>query len=174
MMVFVVLLSSIWMAVDADRLGYDKRDIQGLAAVGPAGWFFAGLLLWIVAFPLYLIKRPELKAAGERRRLGLGRAQAMGYLPPPPPPGYAPPYGPPPPPYGAYGPPPYPPPPHYGHPPMPGYPGGPPPPPPPQAPARLSADEVGDQIYKLGELRDAGILTEAEFQQQKAQILARM
>jgi hypothetical protein len=42
----------------------------------------------------------------------------------------------------------------------------------PQAP--LTADEVADQIVKLGELRTAGLLTEPEFQQQKAQLLARM
>ncbi|MEX1365931.1 MAG: SHOCT domain-containing protein [Nannocystaceae bacterium] len=32
----------------------------------------------------------------------------------------------------------------------------------------------GEQIHKLDELRRSGILTDAEFEQQKAQVLARM
>lgn len=76
----MVLATSIWMAVDASQLGYDKRDVPGLAGMGPVGWFLSGLLLWIVAFPFYLMKRGELKAAGERRRALLD--QAMNALPP--------------------------------------------------------------------------------------------
>jgi len=77
----VVLASSIWMASDAARIGYDKRDIRGVAGMGPVGWLVCGLFLWIIAFPLYLIKRPELIAAAERRRLGL--TGPSGMLPPP-------------------------------------------------------------------------------------------
>ena len=149
----VVLGSAIWMAVDASQLGYDKRDIKGIAAMGPIGWFFCGWLLWIVAFPLYLVKRPELKAAGERRRQALASGMPMAGLPHgyPPPPAYPPP--------GAYPPPP-------GYPPPQGY---------PQRPSHpLSADEVAQSIVKLGEMREAGLLTDAEFQQQKAQLLSRM
>ena len=40
----------------------------------------------------------------------------------------------------------------------------------PAAPAALS-DDVYDQLKKLGELREAGILTDAEFDAKKAQIL---
>jgi hypothetical protein len=47
--------------------------------------------------------------------------------------------------------------------------------PPPQAPAApAQAADTGDrlaQLAQLGELQKAGILTEAEFQQQKARIL---
>jgi hypothetical protein len=46
-----------------------------------------------------------------------------------------------------------------------------PPPPPPPAPADDGPDML-DQLQKLGELRDAGVLTEAEFAAQKAKILA--
>jgi hypothetical protein len=42
---------------------------------------------------------------------------------------------------------------------------------PPPAPAAPQTDMV-DQLRKLGELRDAGILTEEEFAAQKARILA--
>ena len=41
----------------------------------------------------------------------------------------------------------------------------------PPAPAPL---DVPDQIRKLGELRDAGLLTAAEFESKKAELLARM
>ena len=46
-----------------------------------------------------------------------------------------------------------------------------PPPTPPPAPADDGPDML-DQLQKLGELRDAGVLTEAEFAAQKAKILA--
>ena len=61
--VWIVIGTSIWMAFDAKQIGYDKKDVKGFAGMGPAGWFFAGLLLWIVAFPLYLASRNKLKAA---------------------------------------------------------------------------------------------------------------
>jgi hypothetical protein len=149
-MSLLVLGSSIWMAVDASQLGYDKRDIRGIAAMGPAGWFLCGLFLWIVAFPLYLIKRPELKAAGDARKKGLVGG----------PPGFLPPHG-------------YPPPQGYpqahAYPPPQGYPQG----PRAQAPT-MSTEDVARSIEKLGEMRAKGLLTDAEFEQQKAQVLARM
>lgn len=63
-----LLAASIWMYRDASRLGYDKRDLRGLHAIEPWGWLLGGLFLWPVTLPLYLMKRGELKAAGERRR----------------------------------------------------------------------------------------------------------
>ena len=51
----------------------------------------------------------------------------------------------------------------------------PPPPPPPLPPAQPAAASQGDMLdalQKLGELKAAGVLTEAEFQAQKARILA--
>ena len=51
----------------------------------------------------------------------------------------------------------------------------PPPPPPPAPPAQPAAASQGDMLdslQKLGELKSAGVLTEAEFQAQKARILA--
>ena len=55
----------------------------------------------------------------------------------------------------------------------------PPVPPPPSAPpvplpapaARPSVDELHAQLMKLGELRQAGLLTDEEFTQQKARLL---
>ena len=54
----------------------------------------------------------------------------------------------------------------YQEPPPPAY--APPPPPPPAA----DEPDMLDQLQKLGELRAAGVLTEAEFAAQKAKILA--
>lgn len=54
----------------------------------------------------------------------------------------------------------------------------PPPPPPPHAPAPAAAAPPADmgaqlaQLTQLGDLLKAGVLTEAEFQQQKARILS--
>ena len=46
-----------------------------------------------------------------------------------------------------------------------------PPPPAPAAPTGAEADTIG-QLTKLGELRAQGILTDAEFEAQKAKVLA--
>jgi len=42
----------------------------------------------------------------------------------------------------------------------------------PAAPAQPSTDDKLAQLKELGELRDAGVLTDAEFEAQKAKILA--
>jgi hypothetical protein len=47
-----------------------------------------------------------------------------------------------------------------------------PPPPPPAAPAAAPADDMIEQLQKLGQLRDSGVLTDAEFEAQKAKLLA--
>ena len=46
------------------------------------------------------------------------------------------------------------------------------PPPPPAQPEAASQSNMLDELQKLGELKSAGVLTEAEFQAQKARILA--
>ncbi len=258
----IVIITAIWMAIDASKLGYDKRDVSGMARLSPGGWLLLGLFFWILGFPLYLIKRGELKAAGIRRRqLALAgqiphALMPMGFVAPPMgpgphgfhghqpgavPPGYAPMgpghfghgpgipghpgfgrapqhpgFGPAPqhPGFGAapqhpgvgHGHPGFGPAPH-GHPGSgaAGHPGHPPagpgphapaiaappghghrpgpiahrplPGPPPAAPTRAPqppaprARSVADEIAKLGELRIAGLLTEAEFTEQKRRLL---
>jgi len=62
----VVLVSSIWVLVDASRLDVKKGLVKGLADMGPWGWFFACVFLWIIAFPMYLATRPKyVKAKGK-------------------------------------------------------------------------------------------------------------
>jgi hypothetical protein len=64
----LVLVTSIRVFVDAKKIGVKKGQVEGLANMGPGGWLVACLLLWIVAFPLYLLKRPAFKhAAGAVR-----------------------------------------------------------------------------------------------------------
>lgn len=59
----LVIVTSIWVFVDARKIGVRKGLVTGLADLSPAGWLVACLLLWVVAFPLYLVKRPALKMA---------------------------------------------------------------------------------------------------------------
>lgn len=56
----MVIGTSIWVAFDAQNIGVKTGQLGGgLLDMGCYGWFFLCLLLWIVGFPLYLIKRPE-------------------------------------------------------------------------------------------------------------------
>ena len=57
----VIIGTSIWVLVDAKSIGVKKGQIKGLGDLGPWGWFFVCLLLWIVGFPFYLAKRSEYK-----------------------------------------------------------------------------------------------------------------
>jgi|JI9StandDraft_2_1071091.scaffolds.fasta_scaffold293815_2 hypothetical protein len=89
-----MLASIIWVAIDSSRLGYDKRDLTGVAAMGPLGWTLCVLLIWIVGFPMYLVKRPYLKAMAEwRRQVGplAPPPSRFGFPPAGPPPGAPPP-----------------------------------------------------------------------------------
>jgi hypothetical protein len=55
----LVVISAIWVGIDASSLGL--RRGKGFLDMGPAGWMFSVLLLWIVAFPAYLVKRSRIK-----------------------------------------------------------------------------------------------------------------
>lgn len=57
----IVIGSSIWVVADAKTIGVQKGQVKGFSDLGPWGWFFACLLLWLVAFPIYLAKRSEYK-----------------------------------------------------------------------------------------------------------------
>jgi len=64
----VVVGTSIWVAIDASHVGVKKGCLGGgFADMGPAGWFFSVLLIWIIGFPMYLATRSKyvaLKQAG--------------------------------------------------------------------------------------------------------------
>lgn len=62
--------TSIWVLIDAKSIGVKRGQIQGIGNLGPWGWFFACLLLWIVVFPFYLVKRSEFKRINEESQHG--------------------------------------------------------------------------------------------------------
>lgn len=64
LILIVIVASSLFAFFESRSFRYRKQDIQGLAAMGPWGWLFACLFLWIIAFPLYLASREKLRAAG--------------------------------------------------------------------------------------------------------------
>ena len=61
LVLFVVIGSSIWVLIDAKSIGVKKGQIKGMTDMGPLGWFFVVLGLWIIGFPAYLLKREEYK-----------------------------------------------------------------------------------------------------------------
>ena len=63
LILLIVVVTSVWMGFDAHQIGYDKKDVKGMASMGPVSWFLGGLVVWIFTFPLYLASRSKLKAA---------------------------------------------------------------------------------------------------------------
>ena len=59
----IILGSSIWVPIDATRIGAKRDKTLGMAGTSPAVWFVACLLFWIIFFPLYLFQRDKIKAA---------------------------------------------------------------------------------------------------------------
>ena len=57
----IVIVTSIWVYFDAKKIGVKKGQLKGVCDLGVGGWFIVCLLLWVIGFPMYLIKRPELK-----------------------------------------------------------------------------------------------------------------
>jgi hypothetical protein len=65
----LVIGSSIWVFFDATTIGVKKGQVSGVADMSPGGWLLGCLLLWIIAFPLYLSKRSEFKRINSRDNL---------------------------------------------------------------------------------------------------------
>jgi hypothetical protein len=59
----IVIGAAIWVLIDARKIGVKKGLISGMGNIGPWGWFFVTLLLWIVGFPMYLCYRGKCKRA---------------------------------------------------------------------------------------------------------------
>jgi len=62
----IVIGTSIWVFFDAKSIGIKKSNEKAQAGkvqtdMGPTGWAICCLLLWIIAFPIYLFKRPGYK-----------------------------------------------------------------------------------------------------------------
>jgi len=75
----IVIVTSIWVLIDSKIIGVNKGQVTGLLNLGPWGWFLCSLLLWIIGFPCYLIKRREYKRINERTD-GSALATTIGFL----------------------------------------------------------------------------------------------
>lgn len=62
-MLLIVIGSALWVYLDAKSIGVHKGLIPGFFDLGSGGWCAATLILWIICFPAYLIKRGALKTA---------------------------------------------------------------------------------------------------------------
>lgn len=88
---FIVLATTIWVPFDASHLGVQRGRLGGGSLdMGPASWFFCCLLLWIIAFPCYLIARSKYTTAARMGQLsppaGAGYQVPQQYAATPPPP----------------------------------------------------------------------------------------
>lgn len=75
--IIVILGTSIWVFIDARNIGVKKGLITGIANMSPVMWLISCLFLWIIAFPIYLIKRPELKRAASADGADNGSVNGM-------------------------------------------------------------------------------------------------
>jgi hypothetical protein len=69
MILLVILGTSVWVLFDARSIGVKKGMVKGLANMGPWGWFFVTLFLWIVGFPAYLAMRGKYKKISQQASL---------------------------------------------------------------------------------------------------------
>jgi hypothetical protein len=65
-LLLIVVGTSIWVVSDAKSIGVKKGQVKGILDMGPWGWFFVCLFLWIVGFPAYLAMRGKYKAANRQ------------------------------------------------------------------------------------------------------------
>ncbi len=42
---WIVVGTSLWMVFDAHQIGYDRKDVTGIAGMSALGWLFGGLLV---------------------------------------------------------------------------------------------------------------------------------
>ncbi len=61
LILLTIVGTSIWIFFDAKNIGVKKGQVKGMADLGPGGWLIGSLLLWIIVFPMYLLKRAEFK-----------------------------------------------------------------------------------------------------------------
>ena len=63
LIVVLVIGTTIWVARDAESLmgGIPKAKRKAMGWWGPAEWAIGCLLLWILVFPAYLLKRSKYR-----------------------------------------------------------------------------------------------------------------
>jgi hypothetical protein len=67
----IIIASIVWAYFDAKAIGVKKGMVKGLADMNIGGWIGGMILLWIVVFPLYLIKRGGFKKRNNSQGLGV-------------------------------------------------------------------------------------------------------
>ena len=73
-----IIASIIWVAYDASKIGVKKDMISGMFNMGIFGWVVACILVWIIFFPAYIIKRGEYIKAGTRSQNFVGFCSKCG------------------------------------------------------------------------------------------------
>jgi len=63
----LVIATSIWVFIDAKKIGVKKGQIEGIFNMSPLGWFIVCLGFWIIAFPSYVAKRGEYKRINNKK-----------------------------------------------------------------------------------------------------------
>lgn len=65
----LVFACAVFVGADAHLLGVERGGLGGgFIDMGPVEWFIVVLLLWVVAFPLYLAYRPLYQQASLNAR----------------------------------------------------------------------------------------------------------
>jgi len=72
MLIWLIIIgTSIWVFIDAKKIGVKKGQLKGIFNMAPGGWLIVCLGLWIIGFPAYLIKRPELRRINSQTKQSL-------------------------------------------------------------------------------------------------------
>jgi hypothetical protein len=66
--ILVVIGTSFWVYFDAKSIGVKKGQNKGMFDMGPLGWFFTSLLLWIIGFPAWLAMRSKYKEINAKNK----------------------------------------------------------------------------------------------------------
>lgn len=65
--VAVLIGTSFWVYFDAKSIGIKKGQVTGFADMAPGSWAVGCLILWIIFFPFYLMKRGEFKKINHKQ-----------------------------------------------------------------------------------------------------------
>lgn len=63
--VLFVTACAVWVYLDATKNKIGKTSVGGVFNMSASAWGTVSLLIWIIAFPAYLIKRNSLKSIAE-------------------------------------------------------------------------------------------------------------
>lgn len=62
----VIVASTIWVAIDANKLGMRRGGLHGgVLDMGAVSWTICVFFLWIVSFPCYLVARSRYQSMRE-------------------------------------------------------------------------------------------------------------